>query len=165
MKMASRSSLLTTASPARAAAARTRTRARFSRQARAARKALRREDVMSRRTSVLWQGDGSSNDGMATVGKEGEENKENRGNMAYGEVTTSHGAVEACQTQSWSLSAEIVQRPQQQQQQQQKQQERMSTRIRMHRIVSDIRTVRRAFKTKAFRWRVWQGSASRQSEV
>ncbi|CAM9701398.1 unnamed protein product, partial [Ectocarpus fasciculatus] len=161
MKMASRSSLLTTASPARAAAARTRTRARFSRQARAARKALRREDVMSRRTSVLWQGDGSNNDGMATVGKEGEEN---RGNMGDGEVTTSHGTVEVSQTQSWSLSAEIVQRPQQQHQQQ-KQQERMSTRIRMHRIVSDIRTVRRAFKTEAFRWRVWQASASRQSEV
>ncbi|CAM9733652.1 unnamed protein product, partial [Ectocarpus fasciculatus] len=168
MKMASRSSLLTTASPARAAAARTRTRARFSRQARAARKALRREDVMSRRTSVLWQGDGSNNDGMATVGKEGEEGEENRGNMGDGKVTTSHGAVEVSQTQSWSLSAEIVQRPQQQQQQQQqqqKQQERMSTRIRMYRIVSDIRTVRREFKTEAFRWRVWQASASRQSEV
>ncbi|CAN0001740.1 unnamed protein product [Ectocarpus sp. 13 AM-2016] len=34
----------------------------------------------------------------------------------------------------------------------------------MHRIVSDIRTVRRAYKTDAFRLRVWRTSASRQGE-
>ncbi|CAM9814180.1 unnamed protein product, partial [Ectocarpus sp. 12 AP-2014] len=159
MKMSSRSSLLTMASPARAAAARTRTRARFSRQARAARKALRREDVMSRGT-VLWRGGGSNNGGTTTVGKEGEEARENRDD---GRVTNApNGAVEAAQTQSWSLSAEIVRRPQQRQQEQQ---ERLSTLIRMHRIVSEIRTVRRAYKTDAFRLRVWRTSASRQVEV
>ncbi|CAM9479613.1 unnamed protein product, partial [Ectocarpus sp. 8 AP-2014] len=161
MKMSSRSSLLTMASPAKAAAARTRTRARFSRQARAARKALRREDVMPRGTSVLWRGDGSNNGGTTMVGKEGEDTRDNRDD---GKVThTPNGSVEASQSQSWSLSAEIVQRPQQRQQQ--KQQERLSTLIGMHRIVSDIRTVRRAYKTDAFRLRVWRTSASRQGEV
>ncbi|CAN0551175.1 unnamed protein product, partial [Ectocarpus sp. 12 AP-2014] len=160
MRMSSRSSLLTTASPARATAARTRTRARFSRQARVARKALRREDVMSRRTSVLWRGGGSNNGGSTTVGKEVEEARENSDD---GKVTNApNGAVEAAQTQSWLSSAEIVRRPQQQKQ---KQQERLSTLIGMHRIVSDIRTVRRAYKTDAFRLRVWRTSASRQGEV
>ena len=115
---------------------------------------------MSRTTAVVWRGDGSNNGGMTTVGREGEEAKEESDD---GKVTnTPNGAVEASQTQSWSLSAEIVQRPKQQQQ---KQQERLSTLIGMHRIVSDIRTVRRGFKTDAFRLRVWRTSASRQSEV
>ncbi|CBJ31283.1 hypothetical protein Esi_0242_0032 [Ectocarpus siliculosus] len=161
MKMSSRSSLLTITSPARAAAARTRTRARFSRQARAARKALRREDVMSRGTSVLWRGDGSNNGGTTTEGKEGEEARDNRDDFKV--ANTPNGSVEASQSQSWSLSAEIVQRPQQRQQQ--KQQERFSTLIGMNRIVSDIRTVRRAYKTDAFRLRVWRTSAWRQGEV
>ncbi|CAN0280460.1 unnamed protein product, partial [Ectocarpus sp. 13 AM-2016] len=160
MRMSSISSLLTMASPARAAAARTRTRARFSRQARTARKALRREDVMSRGTSVLWRGGGRNNGGTTTVGQEGEEARDNRDD---GRVTnTPNGAVEAAQTQSWLLSAEMVQRPQQQKQ---KYQERLSTLVGMHRIVSDIRTVRRAYKTDAFRLRVWRTSASRQVEV
>ncbi|CAN0171292.1 unnamed protein product, partial [Ectocarpus sp. 12 AP-2014] len=160
MRMSSRSSLLTMASPARAAAARTRTRARFSRQARAARKALRREDVMSRGTSVLWRGGGSNNGGSTTVGKEVEEARENSDD---GKVTNApNGAVEASQTQSWSLSAGIVRRPLQQKQ---KQQERLSTLIGMHRIVSDIRTVRRAYQTDAFRLGVGRTAASRQGEV
>ncbi|CAN0233203.1 unnamed protein product, partial [Ectocarpus fasciculatus] len=108
IKIASRSSLLTAASPARAAAATTMTRARFSRQARAACMALRREDVMSRRTAVVLRRDGRNNGKMTTVGNERDENTEN---IDYGKVTTPHGAVEASQTQSWSLSTEIVQQP------------------------------------------------------
>ncbi|CAN0001808.1 unnamed protein product [Ectocarpus sp. 13 AM-2016] len=114
MRMSSRSSLLTMPSPARATAARTRNRARFSQQGRVARKALRREDVMSRGTSLLWRGGGSNNGGTTTVGMEVEEARENSDD---GKVTNApNGAVEAAQTQSWSSSAGIVRRLQQQKQ-------------------------------------------------